>query len=344
MRAVAEAAAVARREVLRLNRQDPDRGNHWHLARVYAGPAGAGPLCARDGDKRKARQAMGYQEFLDRGHEVKVAGARQFVGRRRQAQAVLGHFREGAGVLIHGIGNLGKSSLAARVANRMPRHQTVVVFGRYDALAILDKLLEALPAEARDTWKQTWRDETGSRLADALEAMLEEPFDRKPILLVIDDLERILDVGPAATVVKPQWRDALAAVIRAFARANTESRLLLTSRYTFTLPDGSGGDWAKRLAALQLAPMEDRQRRKQWRAAATLAGRTEAWDEDGAELIARALQAAAGNPGLQEILCRPILAGEVPAATRAVAAVEGWRASGEVPEEGNLAQEFFRRV
>ena len=50
----------------------------------------------------------------DDGGEV----AREFVGRRRQAQDVLRAFRgdERAGVLIFGMGSLGKSSLAARVA------------------------------------------------------------------------------------------------------------------------------------------------------------------------------------------------------------------------------------
>jgi tetratricopeptide (TPR) repeat protein len=56
------------------------------------------------------------------------------------------------------------------------------------------------------------------------------------------------------------------------------------------------------------------------------------------------LTVAGGNPGLQEILCRPILAGEVDAAGKALDAVEHWKASGEVPQEENAAQEFFQRV
>ena len=40
------------------------------------------------------------------------------------------------GVLIHGMGRQGKSSLAARVANQLHHHEPVVVFKRYDAPAI----------------------------------------------------------------------------------------------------------------------------------------------------------------------------------------------------------------
>ena len=40
MRPVPEAAAEARRALFRKHAEDPRRGTHWHLARVYLGPAG----------------------------------------------------------------------------------------------------------------------------------------------------------------------------------------------------------------------------------------------------------------------------------------------------------------
>jgi hypothetical protein len=43
---VPRAAAVARRTLLCNKAQDPHRGRHWHLARVYIGPNGGGALCA----------------------------------------------------------------------------------------------------------------------------------------------------------------------------------------------------------------------------------------------------------------------------------------------------------
>ena len=39
------AAAMARQDLLREHLADPRRGRHWHLARVFMGPAGGGPLC-----------------------------------------------------------------------------------------------------------------------------------------------------------------------------------------------------------------------------------------------------------------------------------------------------------
>ena len=356
------AAAVARREVLRAHHDDSRTGRHWHLARVYAGPQAAGALCDAAKPKRRLRKAAGYREFLDKANgRVPVAKAEEFVGRRRHAQAVLRAFRENerAGVLIHGMGNLGKSSLAARIANRMPKHRTVVVFERYDALAVFDQLLRALPGSERDRWELEWRERIGARsaaLADALEEMLNGPFDTEPVLLVIDDLEQVLEKphpGQTATPVRDApgspdaWRDALSAVLRAFHAAGTESRLLLTSRYVFTLPDGRGRgrDLADLLEPVQLRPMDEQERAKQWWAAERVARHDEVRrDNPEAALVARALAAAGGNPGLQEILCRPILVGELDAAGRAVEAVERWRDSSRVPEEESAAEEFFRQV
>ena len=58
----------------------------------------------------------------------------------------------------------------------------------------------------------------------------------------------------------------------------------------------------------------------------------------------RIKEAAGGNPGLQAILQRPLLKGEIEAAERAVAAVESYLQTGKVPEEKSAANEFFKRV
>ena len=358
------AAARARGALLRVHLAEPPRGRHWHLARVYAGARGGGPLC----DMRKPRRAFsrdaGYKEFLDiKQRRVPVATAAEFVGRRRQAQRILRAFRdrEHAGVLIHGIGSQGKSSLAARIANRMPGHDTVVVFGRYDALAVFEALRGALPPRLQGDFDRNWRQQVtndASALQTALLDMLEGPFRAadpatraKPILLIVDDLEQILETpkpGETATPVKTAYSVALASIIAAFRDADTESRLLVTSRYTFALTDAQGDDLAARLVAVQLPPMDETQRDKQMRAAAWLAG-AEASSGAGASetraaLESRIKEAAGGNPGLQAILSRPLLADEIEAATRAVAAVEAYRQSGKVPEEASAAAEFFEHV
>ena len=360
---VAYAAARARGALLRSHLADPDRGRHWHLARAYSGPRGGGALCGSARPRRVFRRDAGYKEFLDlRRGRVQVASAAEFVGRRREAQRILRAFRdrERAGVLIHGLGHQGKSSLAARITNRMPGHDTVVIYERYDGLAVFEALRNALPARLQHDFDQTWREQVtrdASNLQNALLDMLEGPFcttdpatRAKPVLLIIDDLEQILETpkpGEANTPVKANYNVALASIIAAFRDAETESRLLLTSRYTFALTDSRGDDLAALLVPVQLPPIDETQRDKQMRAAARLAGAEHAGDvadRNRAALEARIKHAANGNPGLQAILSRPMLSGDSEATIKAVEAVESYLESGEVPQDSHAAADFFTHV
>ncbi|MGH7117089.1 MAG: CHAT domain-containing protein, partial [Stellaceae bacterium] len=230
----------------------------------------------------------------------------------------------------------------------------------YDALAVFEALKAALPPRRQIEFDQAWRQPVTSdpsALRNAAIDMLEGPFRTtdpvartRPVLQVIDDLERILETpkpGETRTPVKSAYAAALTAVIAAFRDAETESRLLLTSRYTFALTDSRGDDLAARLIHVHLAPMDEKQRDKQMRAAAPLGGTNSTVEIAGdlrAEVEARIKTAAGGNPGLQATLSRPLLAGDIEAAKRAVAAVEHYLASGDVPREASAAAEFFEQV
>src|SRR5262249_13598372 len=79
------------------------------------------------------------RQYLDRIGRVPVARDDEFVGRRRSLQRVLAALHDPTliGAVLHGAGQLGKSSLAARVNHRRPDLHTVVVYRDYDAGAIL---------------------------------------------------------------------------------------------------------------------------------------------------------------------------------------------------------------
>ena len=191
---------------------------------------------------------MGLRRFLDRKQQVPVATAQMFVGRRPELQASLRALRSGerAGVLLHGQGRLGKSSLAARVADRCPDMAAAVVFGGDSALAMLD----AIPAVVRAN--PAARDLVEARLPEvrqrpeAMEAVMVDLLTgpcaqagdggQRPLLLVIDDLEQSWSPDPSGPHKVAAWQAAvLAGVLGAFDPAETDSRLLLTSRFTFTL-------------------------------------------------------------------------------------------------------------
>lgn len=139
-----------------------------------------------------------------------MASARTFVARRREAQAALGVFRadDAPGLLLLGMGNLGKSSLAARIANRRSDLRCVVIYEHYHPLKVLDQVVAALPPGERKPVLDTWRDAVAAdpaALAEALWALLNGLFYDRPILLIVDDLEQVLEApapGQALTPVR----------------------------------------------------------------------------------------------------------------------------------------------
>ncbi len=66
------------------------RSRDWHLAHLYLNPTGGGALATADGPRRLIASGRAVKTFLDtKGKQVPVAGEREFVGRRRETQAIL---------------------------------------------------------------------------------------------------------------------------------------------------------------------------------------------------------------------------------------------------------------
>ena len=358
---VAFAAAKARHAVMNAVESGAP-GQHWHLARVYLGPGGGGMLCDK---ARTARPTAppAAKRFLDTQNQVRVATNNEFVGRRRQLQRLRRGFAgEATGALIYGLGSLGKSSLAARLADRMGEYQLGVVFGKYDGLSILDELERAATLlsdqnfsefEAKkdflsefDAMREAVRNDE-RLLKAAIQTLFNRVFSRQPLLLVIDDFERALeDPTHGQPLVEPRTasRSALSALLSAFAAHQGLSRLLITSRYNFALPDGSGRDLAADLIRVPLVGMRPRERQKQWQAKERAESAEKLNGNADQGLVDKALSAAAGNPGLQDVLTRPILKGETEATRAAVEAITAWRKKGAFPEDGNEALAFFTRM
>jgi tetratricopeptide (TPR) repeat protein len=191
-----------------------------------------------------------------------------FVGRRAELRALLSVLRRRghAGVVVHGIGGVGKSSLAAEllrllgddaglivpVVGAATADQVLVGYGQALFTAALtnglpdDHPLRRLAAYLR-TPSEPWRD----RLATACGMLADQP-----VTLLVDNFESNLDPrpdGPAAV------RDeALAEFLAAWAADPGPHRLLVTSRYPFTLPE----DAHRRLTAHHLGPLSLAETRK----------------------------------------------------------------------------------
>jgi tetratricopeptide (TPR) repeat protein len=270
----------------------------WHLLRLFCAgdPPGAlvTPLRTRGRKRSTARPVE--SEFLDPlTRTVKVATRAGFVGRRRLLQSSVRALRqpEGrtVGVLLRGQGGRGKSSVAARLCDRL-RHtfQRVVVIGRLDEPA----LTNAWASELRDdATRNALREPTGElrfRIQAALAGLAEE--GRPEPLFVLDDFEQNQPRGADGDL---QLDVEAARVLLALFQALEDTgfgRVLITCRYA--LP----ALFLHYLMTADVPPLDETERKKQVQRLGQKAARQ---DLDPA-LLAQALAAADGNPRLFEWL------------------------------------------
>ena len=190
-----------------------------------------------------------------------------FVGRRADLRVLLAAVRgQQAGVVIHGIGGVGKSSLAAELLRLLGDDAGLVVpvVGAAGADQILAGFAQALFTRAiADGLPDThpWRQLAGylrvpgepweERLGTALGVLAQQP-----VTLLIDNFETNLEEragGPA--VIRD---DTLAKLLAAWVGSRGARRLLVTSRYPFALPGGAG----RRLVHHHLGPLSLAETRK----------------------------------------------------------------------------------
>ncbi len=358
--ALALAVAEARRALLAAD-QERIRGD-WHLARLWLGGGadGAGPLVA--GRRKRSLLPAGHIPPTFLGKEVPVASHAMFVGRRRELQRALHVLDKGdhAGLILTGMGRLGKSSLAARIANRRRDDRALAVLhGRFGREDLLDRLVETLRdfPTTRDLLRdgrtrvraatQRGEEEALVILGDLLTDLLNGPCSQRDkdgpaLLLVLDDFEQLLDEAAGARPVAASHAGLVATILRAFDPTVTDSRLLITSRFPFRLQEG-GRDLAERLARIELTSFGKTTERK-----LELRQRSAAREEKGLddlaereELLGRAQAAARGNPGMLDLLIARLLFNpKVPLTKAAVALgeMEGYLAGGGLPEAEQLRE------
>jgi tetratricopeptide (TPR) repeat protein len=185
----------------------------------------------------QAREAS--TEFLDAGAKVGVCKREDFVGRRRSIQRCLRTLqsREGdeqyaEGVLIHGIGGIGKSSLAARVCERMSGHKRMVFVGALDELGFIGRISGGL----NDPEAIRLLNEPGLNLTQQLRNLLAVSLSTQPFIFVLDDFEQNLEASGGGYVAKSAPLEIMKSLLTAIRETGSESRVIATSRYKFPLP------------------------------------------------------------------------------------------------------------
>jgi hypothetical protein len=214
---------------------------YWSLLRLYA----ANPLSALVtptgyANRARLRQVDTRQRFLDARGKVEVCPRERFVGRRREIQLALrvltalpGDDDYAEGVLLHGLGGLGKSSLAARLCDRLsPTHRPWVWVGRLDETSLRQVINEQLAA--REGLRQL--NERRLSLGPWLHEILTGFLDQYSVIFVFDDFEQNLESSGAGV----EWQNLEAQkcvqeLLAALHRSGSASRVVVTCRYEFPL-------------------------------------------------------------------------------------------------------------
>jgi tetratricopeptide (TPR) repeat protein len=253
--ALAKARRLAERERLDLPADSPRRGPaEWTTPALLARGLRL-PLFNRDEPAGPVRPPQA--PVLAEGVVVRDVG--EFVGRRREIRearrALAG---QKAGLVVHGIGGVGKSTLAAEVLRSLGDDAGLIV-SRAGQLSVDDVLKEvgarlqqassgsvsgedlaqaALILRAGDVeWADRWR------------LLVEQILPELPMIVLLDNFEDNLHEtdGGGWQVRDPELAEFLAG----WVRRPGQSRLLFTSRYPFTLPKAA----QRRLADLHLGPL-----------------------------------------------------------------------------------------
>ncbi|WP_414573398.1 tetratricopeptide repeat protein [Nostoc sp. CCY 9925] len=282
---LAQALASTYQQLFKQNVRD------WHLLRLYVQGECPGALVDVLGDVPPSAPEPAYQQFLDPDtQQVRVAKPSEFVGRRRTLQRCLKAIRTSLGVLIHGLGGVGKSTVTARLLERMVGYHRLVNFRQLDE----DKLLKTL---AEQCTSERGHEILNGKLPlmQRLTKFFTEGLNTKEqrFVFVLDDFEANLELRNGVYVLQPQVVDVLLALLKAMQNSQLPHKVIITCRYNFTLSELNHRLYREPLGALGGADLIKKYNR--------LDSFNGSWQFQP-DLPERAKKAADGNPRLLEWL------------------------------------------
>jgi hypothetical protein len=211
----------------------------WHKLRLYVAnvlpEALVTPLRTRG--RKQLPKPMVSSEFRDDEKRLRVISRENFVGRRRQLQNCLRTLKtdqEKVGVLIYGMGGLGKSSIASRLWDRLPDFEKILWWRQIDEPKLIKKLSSKLiKPELREvrTVLEAMDDGLEVKLAYLFSQLAE--LGEKPFLFIFDDFEWNLEPREGHYILKSEVFPILAALISVIRETGTEHRVIITCRYSF---------------------------------------------------------------------------------------------------------------
>lgn len=207
----------------------------WHLLRLYVRGECPEALVKSLGDEPWSPPEYAYKQFLNPATQmVRVATPQEFVGRRRTLQRCLKTIRtSNIGVLIYGMGGVGKSTVTARLLERMNGYDTIFIYRGLDEAQLLRLLKNQCTSEAGLDILQG-KLPLMQRLAKFLQEGLNQ--QRQRFVFVLDDFEANLKLrADGVYVLQSAVVEVLLALLQAIVNSRLPHRVIITSRYDFQL-------------------------------------------------------------------------------------------------------------
>ncbi|MFN7376382.1 MAG: CHAT domain-containing protein [Pseudanabaena sp.] len=220
--------------------------SNWYLLRLYGRgklDVSLAALVEPLGDRLLPVSSEIEQLFLDPDDATtpRVVRREDFVGRRRILQTCLRRLQgNDLGVLLHGMGGLGKTTVAKRLLERIAdpqnsNYDTIFIYKQFDEDKLLKELQDNCTADAGHEVLNG-----KLPLMQKLTKFLKEGMNEKDrcLMFVLDDFEVNLEENAfGAWVLKYEVVEPLMALVSAIARSGLRHRLIVTCRYDFNLPD-----------------------------------------------------------------------------------------------------------
>jgi hypothetical protein len=282
----------------------------WHKLRLYVSTILPGALVTplRTGGRKHLPKPTMSSEFRDDENRLRVISRENFVGRRRQLQNCLRSLKtdqEKVGVLLHGMGGLGKSSIASRLWDRLPDYEKVLWWRQIDESNLTKKLsTKLIKPKLRDICTNLEDKDESLNVKLAYLFMQLAESGEKPFLFIFDDFEWNLEPSEGRFILKPGVALILESLIWAILRTGTEHRVIITCRYIFN------SELLYHFHEQGLEPLREAELSKKL-------SRLEHFNSQkiAEDLRERALDLADGNPRLLEFLNDEVL-GEQDAETK----------------------------
>ncbi|MGB0563341.1 MAG: tetratricopeptide repeat protein [Spirulinaceae cyanobacterium] len=307
----------------------------WHLLRLYVRGSLPGALVtpSRTRGRQRLRRRKTKEQFLDpQTRKSKVAGRESFVGRRRVLQAclrVLLQLGDEVGILLHGMGGLGKSTVARRLCDRLQDRDYKLIFweGTLNEARLVSEIAKQVDDKAlRDMVLDEPR--SGEALKYRLRRLFEQLPDDEQWLLVWDDFEAgNVEPQGGGYRLTPEARQLWGAVQWAIEETGAPHRVIVTCRYQVRM----AGLFEQPLASLKGSDLFKKCQQLE-------AFKPDSKVEEG--LQARAQGLADGNPRLLEWLDKVLVAESVDA----VAVIRRLETDKSDLMERVLAAELLARV